>query len=66
MLTTVLKPAKTLASAVSTRCALRWKAAGVEFIAGNGGGAGVSLKKTYAPAIQLPDGEAGIIENSEM
>lgn len=43
-----------------------FEAAGVEFIAENGGGAGVRLKKTPAPATQLPNGEAGIIENSEM
>jgi transcriptional regulator with XRE-family HTH domain len=42
------------------------ESAGVEFIAENGGGAGVRLKKSTAPAMQLPDGEAGIIENNGM
>ncbi|MFK0690388.1 helix-turn-helix domain-containing protein [Mesorhizobium sp. IMUNJ 23033] len=41
------------------------EAAGVEFIPENGGGAGVRLKKP-APTTHLPDGEAGIIDNSEM
>jgi hypothetical protein len=39
---------------------------GVEFTPENGGGAGVRLRKTAAPATQLPNGEAGIIDNSEM
>ena len=38
--------------------------AGVEFIAENGGGAGVRLRK--APREQLPEGEAGIIAGSDM
>ncbi|WP_292624536.1 hypothetical protein [Mesorhizobium sp.] len=38
----------------------------IEFIAENGGGAGVRLKKVSAPGAQLRDGEAGIIENNEM
>ncbi|MFB9985479.1 hypothetical protein ACFSQQ_10345 [Mesorhizobium kowhaii] len=41
------------------------ESAGVEFIPENGGGAGVRLRKSAAPAV-LPDGEAGIIENNEM
>jgi DNA-binding XRE family transcriptional regulator len=40
------------------------ESAGVEFIPENGGGAGVRLRKS--PDRQLPNGEAGIIENNEM
>lgn len=41
------------------------EAAGVEFIPENGGGAGVRLQKS-APTTQLPEGEAGIIDKSEI
>ena len=40
------------------------EAAGVEFIPENGGGAGVRLRKS--PDRQLPNGEAGIIENNDL
>jgi hypothetical protein len=40
------------------------ESAGVEFIPENGSGAGVRLRKS--PDRQLPNGEAGIIENNEM
>jgi len=42
------------------------ESAGVEFIPENGGGAGVRLAKPRPQANQLPDGEAGIIDNNEM
>ena len=42
------------------------ESAGVEFIPENGGGAGVRLRKSPAPDHHLPNGEAGIIDNSEM
>ena len=41
------------------------EAAGVEFIPENGGGAGVRLRERSLSS-QFPDGEAGIIEGSEM
>jgi hypothetical protein len=43
------------------------EAAGVEFIAENGGGAGVRLRKAAARPSSAPsEGEAGIIESSDM
>lgn len=43
------------------------ESAGVEFIAENGGGPGVRLRKAKAPIDQQPsDGEAGIIKTNEM
>lgn len=41
------------------------ESAGVEFIAENGGGPGVRLRKTL-PSSQFGEGEAGIIENNDM
>jgi transcriptional regulator with XRE-family HTH domain len=41
-------------------------AAGVEFIAENGGGAGVRLRKADRPSSAPSEGEAGIIESSDM
>lgn len=43
------------------------EAAGVEFIPENGGGAGVRLRKAAARPSSAPsEGEAGIIESSDM
>lgn len=42
------------------------ESAGVEFIPENGGGAGVRLAKPRPQADQLPEGEAGIIDNNKM
>ena len=51
------------ANVVAVQKALQ--SAGVQFIAENGGGAGVRLQKA-APTGQPAEGEAGIIKNSEM
>jgi hypothetical protein len=40
--------------------------AGVEFIPENGGGAGVRLRKADRPSSAPSEGEAGIIESSDM
>ena len=42
------------------------EAAGVEFIPENGGGAGVRLRKADRPSSAPSEGEAGIIESSDM
>jgi transcriptional regulator with XRE-family HTH domain len=42
------------------------EAAGVEFIPENGGGAGVRLRKAARPSSAPTEGEAGIIESSDM
>jgi transcriptional regulator with XRE-family HTH domain len=39
---------------------------GVEFIPENGGGAGVRLRKAVRPSSAPTEGEAGIIESSDM
>jgi hypothetical protein len=45
---------------------LALEAAGVEFIPENGGGAGVRLRKADRPSSGPSEGEAGIIESSDM
>jgi transcriptional regulator with XRE-family HTH domain len=51
-------------SVAAMRTAL--ETAGVEFIPENGGGAGVRLRKAARPSSAPSEGEAGIIESSDM
>lgn len=58
-------PAVGMANNVEAVCRAL-ETAGVEFIPENGGGAGVRLRKAARPSSATTEGEAGIIENSDM